>query len=102
MQVLKFGGTSVANAENINKVISIVKEALVKDKTIVVVSALGGVTDLLLGAALLASEGNESYKVEIKEFEKRHSDAVKELMPESQLSSLLALVKKVSSDVEDI
>ena len=49
MQVLKFGGTSVANAENINKVVSIVSGRLKKDKTIVVVSALGGVTDLLLG-----------------------------------------------------
>ena len=48
MQVLKFGGTSVANAENINKVVAIVKETIKKDKTIVVVSALGGVTDLLL------------------------------------------------------
>ena len=62
MQVLKFGGTSVANAENINKVISIVSEASKKGKTIVVVSALGGVTDLLLGAATWAAEGNGLYK----------------------------------------
>ena len=55
MQVLKFGGTSVANAENINKVVAIVKEQLRKDKTVVVVSALGGVTDLLLGAAAIGS-----------------------------------------------
>ena len=34
MQVLKFGGTSVANAENINKVVAIVKEAVKKDKTL--------------------------------------------------------------------
>ena len=43
MQVLKFGGTSVANAENIQKVSAIVQEKLKKDKTIVVVSALGGI-----------------------------------------------------------
>ena len=54
MQVLKFGGTSVANAENINKVVAIVKKAIIKDKTVVVVSALGGITDLLLMAAELA------------------------------------------------
>jgi aspartokinase/homoserine dehydrogenase 1 len=35
MQVLKFGGTSVANAENISKVVAIVKETVKKDKTIV-------------------------------------------------------------------
>ncbi|HUM65892.1 MAG TPA: aspartate kinase, partial [Chitinophagaceae bacterium] len=60
MQVLKFGGTSVANAENISKVVSIVKDKVKSGKTIVVVSALGGVTDLLLHAAVLASEGNET------------------------------------------
>ena len=62
MQVLKFGGTSVANAENISKVVAIVKEVIKKDKTIVIVSALGGVTDLLLEAAALASSGDETYK----------------------------------------
>ena len=44
MQVLKFGGTSVANAENINKVTIIVQQAierLQQGKTIVVISALG-------------------------------------------------------------
>ena len=45
MQVLKFGGSSVANAENINKVVSIVTKAIQKDRTIVIVSALGGITD---------------------------------------------------------
>ena len=44
MQVLKFGGSSVANATNINKVVTIVEEAVKKDHTIVVVSALGGLT----------------------------------------------------------
>ncbi|MCH5714870.1 amino acid kinase family protein [Niabella hibiscisoli] len=70
MQVLKFGGTSVANAENINKVASIVKSAVSKDKTIVVVSALGGVTDMLLQAANNAAKGNEDYKQAIAAIEK--------------------------------
>ena len=52
MQVLKFGGTSVANAANIKKVKEIVQSR--KDKTVVVVSALGGVTDLLLECGHLA------------------------------------------------
>lgn len=57
MQVLKFGGTSVANADNINKVVAIVKESAKKDKTVVVVSALGGITDLLLSAVAMAADG---------------------------------------------
>ena len=52
MQVLKFGGTSVGSADNIKKVIDIVRKALQKDRTVVVVSALGGTTDALLVKAL--------------------------------------------------
>src|ERR1044071_530110 len=102
MQVLKFGGTSVANAENINKVIAIVKEAIKKDRTVVVVSALGGVTDLLLGAAALAAEWNESYKEKLATIEQRHLEAVKQLLPIAQQSQLLSLVKKSCNEIEDI
>ena len=47
MQVLKFGGSSVGSAEAINKVIAIVKERSKKEPTIVVVSAMSGMTDQL-------------------------------------------------------
>ncbi|MDP1623303.1 MAG: hypothetical protein Q8M08_13300, partial [Bacteroidales bacterium] len=50
MQVLKFGGTSIANSDSIQKVIEIVKQAILKEQTIVVVSALGGITDMLIEA----------------------------------------------------
>jgi bifunctional aspartokinase / homoserine dehydrogenase 1 len=102
MQVLKFGGTSVANAENISKVVSIVKEAVKKDRVIVVVSALGGVTDLLLDAAYLASSGNESYKDKLQLIEQRHLEAVKQLLPIAQQSQLLSFVKKSCNEIEDI
>ncbi len=102
MQVLKFGGTSVANAENINKVVAVVKEAVKKDKTVVVVSALGGVTDLLLGAALLAADGDEAYKEKLNIIEQRHLEAVKQLIPVASQSQLLSLVKKSCNEIEDI
>jgi aspartokinase/homoserine dehydrogenase 1 len=102
MQVLKFGGTSVANSQNINKVVAIVKASLEKDKTVVVVSALGGVTDLLLGAATLAAEGNELYKEKLEAIEQRHIETVKELIPVAQQSQLLSLVKKSCNEIEDI
>ncbi len=50
MRVLKFGGSSVANAENINKIVSILEDRLKNEKLIVVVSALGGTTDALLNS----------------------------------------------------
>ncbi len=102
MQVLKFGGSSVKNAENISKVISIVKEKIKKDKTIVVVSALGGITDIFLQCCKLASEGNEDYKIKLQEAEQRHLQTVKELIPLTQQSSTLSLVKTLCNEIEDI
>ena len=102
MQVLKFGGTSVANAENINKVVAIVKEIIKKDKTIVVVSALGGVTDLLLDAAALAAEGKDNYKEKLALIEKRHLDCVQELLPVSQQTPLLELVKNSCYEIQEL
>jgi len=102
MQVLKFGGSSVKNAENINKVIEIVKEKSKNDKTIVVVSALGGITDLLLQCSNLAAAADESYKEKLQEAEQRHLSAVKELLPLTQQSSLLSLVKTLCNEIEDI
>jgi aspartokinase/homoserine dehydrogenase 1 len=69
MKVLKFGGTSVANSENINKTIAIVKQAVEKEKSIVVVSALGGTTDKLIDAVRMAAAGNLEYKEILKTIE---------------------------------
>ena len=72
MQVLKFGGSSVANAQNIQRVIDIVGQRAADDPSIVVVSALGGITDLLLKSCSLAAEADESYKDCLSEIESRH------------------------------
>ena len=102
MQVLKFGGSSVSSAENINKVAGIVKSKAGSDKTIVVVSALGGITDLLLHCAGLASANDESYKNILQQIEQRHLDVVKALLPVAQQSSVLSGVKKMCNEIEDI
>ncbi|MDB5278087.1 MAG: aspartate kinase [Ferruginibacter sp.] len=102
MQVLKFGGSSVANASNINKVIDIVKEKIITDKTIVVVSAFGGITDILLQCSQLAAEGNEAYKQKLHEAELRHLSTVKELITITQQSAVLSLVKTLCNEIEDI
>ncbi|MBK6378329.1 MAG: bifunctional aspartate kinase/homoserine dehydrogenase I [Chitinophagaceae bacterium] len=102
MQVLKFGGSSVANAENINKVVEIIKNKKADVKTVVVVSALGGITDLLLKTAALAEANDESYKAVLKEIEDKHLGTVQELIPVQQQSSVLSLVKKICNEAEDI
>ena len=60
MRVLKFGGTSVAHAQNIKRVIDIVLNKSKSERIIVAVSAFSGVTDLLLQAASLAAEARRS------------------------------------------
>jgi aspartokinase/homoserine dehydrogenase 1 len=102
MQVLKFGGSSVKNAENISKVVAIVKDKINIDKTVVIVSALGGITDLLLQCCKLASENDEAYKEKLQEAELRHLQTVKELIPLTQQSSVLSHVKTMCNEIEDI
>ena len=102
MQVLKFGGSSVANADNIKQVISIVNQKEQAQKKLVVVSALGGITDLLLNAAIEAAEGTEAYKEKLLQVEQRHLEAVKQLLPVATQSALLSLVKKSCNEIEDI
>ena len=102
MQVLKFGGSSVANSENIAKVVTLVLEALKKDRTILVVSALGGITDMLIQAAKLASTGDESYRDQLQEIERRHLETVKSLLPITGQSAILSAVKTRCNEIEDI
>ena len=77
MKVLKFGGTSVGSAENIQKV----KEILMQqdDDVIVVVSALGGITDKILSAAKMAAIGTGYFQAELTEINTRHLEAIEKL-----------------------
>ena len=102
MRVLKFGGSSVANAENINKIISILKDRSGKEKLVVVVSALGGTTDALLNSVVTASKGDEKYKDELHAIESRHLEVVKLLLPVANQSRVLSMVKQHCNEMEDI
>ena len=78
---MKFGGSSVANAQNINKVIAIVKEAFKKDKTVVVSSAISGCTDELIAIGKEALAQNGNYTERIDKLEQRHISLIEELIP---------------------
>jgi aspartokinase/homoserine dehydrogenase 1 len=101
-QVLKFGGSSVANAQNIRKVIDIVSDRKNRGKAIIIVSALGGTTDALLNCGNQAASGSEEYTSTLAGIEQRHLEAVKELLPVQQQSATLSMVKKHCNDLEDI
>ncbi|GAB4160058.1 MAG: bifunctional aspartate kinase/homoserine dehydrogenase I [Winogradskyella sp.] len=99
MKVLKFGGTSVANAENISKVIKILENESKKHNIAVVVSALGGTTDLLIEAGNLATNKDEKYIDVFQQIANRHILAVEELIKDSKKQSVL---KQVNAQLEEL
>ena len=84
MKVLKFGGTSVANSASIARVMSIVQQ---EEQCTVVVSALGGVTDLLLQAMEQAAQNDENYTTVFPRLEERHLEIIKGFIPAKSQSN---------------
>jgi bifunctional aspartokinase / homoserine dehydrogenase 1 len=102
MQVIKFGGSSVASAETIKQVASIVQKEIRKEKTIVIVSAFGKVTDGLIECGTLAASGDASYKERLPEIINRHLDVTRGLLPVTNQSGLLSKVMQQFNEIEDI
>ena len=99
MKVLKFGGTSVANSSSLKHVISIVKE---QAQCTVVVSALGGVTDLLLEAMHQAGNSDAQYKSVLATLEERHLEPIKAFIPLNKQSSLISFIKVEINKLETL
>ena len=102
MKVLKFGGTSVANAQNIKLVLDIVIKKAEQEKIIVVVSAFTKITDLLVLASQKAASNDEIFKEIVAEIEKKHLDAIKELIPVNEQSSALSHIKRIINHLETL
>ena len=96
MIVLKFGGTSVANATNISKTIEIVTGKSKESKLAVVVSAFSGVTDLLILAGKTASSKDKNYNDIVSQIEKKHKEAIEELIP---LSNQRDITEKIKHEI---
>lgn len=104
MNVLKFGGTSVANATNIKQTVSIFTQPQYSN-SIIVVSALSGVTDLLIQTAVDASIGNDKFKDSLQHIYQKHVDCVTALMPinnEAILESIQQEIKILTQTCEGI
>ena len=76
MKVLKFGGTSVGSVESILSLKRIVEREAQRQPVVVVVSALGGITDQLLNTAQLALSGNETWKDSFDNMVERHHQLI--------------------------
>ena len=87
MKVLKFGGTSVGSVDSIHQIQHIISQQT--DDCIVVVSALGGVTDLLLKAAHMALDTNEEYMAIYQQIRQRHIDMVNTLIDNTTVRQML-------------
>lgn len=98
MKVLKFGGTSVANSESLSNVIKIVKNQ--RGPIVVVVSAFGGVTDLLMEMLSLAQNGDVKYKDNLFKIEKRHLETIKKCIPIEHQSAIISFLKKHLNELE--
>ena len=102
MVVLKFGGSSVSSPENIIKVLAIVQSHSSINRLTVVVSAFGGLTDHLIATSKLAEKGDDTFRQELKNIEERHLNAVKDLVHAKRQSSIMANIKFMLNELEDI
>lgn len=101
MKILKFGGSSVATPARIHSVIDILKPYQ-QHGVAVVFSALGGITDSLIQVSNQALEGTEEFRVNLEKIEKRHLETVRELIGVQRQGSILAHVKIMINELEDI
>ena len=101
MKVLKFGGSSVATAERIRSVASIILTASARERILVVVSAFQGVTNQLLECARLAENGSESALTLYHELAGRHREILHSLLPKAPKPTV-AGVEAVLSELHDI
>ena len=103
MRVLKFGGTSVGSVKSILSLKKIVEEAQKDDKIIVVVSALGGITDKLINTSKLAAEGNSAYITAVDEIVSRHHEMIQSIITDAgKQVALLHTVDNLLNELKDI
>ncbi len=103
MLVQKFGGSSVATPANMLRVANIVKDSLQKnDRLIVVLSALGGITNQLIEAGTIAVAGNEKYITIIEDLTNRHIQFTREAIPAHRQSAIMTRIRELCNEIEDI
>ena len=102
MQVLKFGGSSVATPRGIEQIRLILDDKKQKGKITFVVSAFGGITSLLQETGELAATGNDAYQSPLSEISSRHIKMVKSLINLKAQGKTLSQVRILLNELEDI
>lgn len=103
MKVLKFGGTSVGSVDSILSLKSIVEKESKKQPLVVVVSALGGITDKLLNTAQMALNGNDKYLDEFDSMVERHHKMIDVIIKdETKYKTLLNKIDALFEQLKSI
>ncbi|MGK7394969.1 MAG: bifunctional aspartate kinase/homoserine dehydrogenase I [Candidatus Cyclobacteriaceae bacterium M3_2C_046] len=103
MKILKFGGTSVGSLESLENVLDIISNYHKRDIPVsVVVSAMGGVTNLLIEAGSRAAASDEGYSTILKTIEDRHFTVVRSLIEAKMQSKVMAQIKFMFNELEDL
>jgi bifunctional aspartokinase / homoserine dehydrogenase 1 len=102
MKVLKFGGSSVGSAENIEKVVEIVGRAVETDSCVVVLSAMQGTTDGLIDVAKTAERGDDAFRTKIKEIETKHRAATRSLLGENSQDGVFDFIENRINELKNI
>ena len=100
MKVLKFGGSSVGSKESILNLKGIVESQ--SDDVIVVVSALGGITDRLINTAKLAAKGDKQYEEELSLMLKRHEQMIRDVIEVKRRRRANKHVRQLFDELSDI
>lgn len=101
--VMKFGGTSVGSAERMQGVADILQEHSKHADLVVVVSAMGGATDMLIRAATQASLGQEApWKGSRQELARRHRDVADQVLSAAEQASVLPRLAELVKHFEDL
>ncbi|HEY1025100.1 MAG TPA: bifunctional aspartate kinase/homoserine dehydrogenase I [Sphingobacteriaceae bacterium] len=102
MKVLKFGGTSVGSADSIRTLIGLVENEISGgNRPVVVLSAMSGVTNLLVAMAEGAASGNP-HSGQLQELQDRHFGVVNTLMPPHSQNPVLTRLKLLFNELDDL
>lgn len=102
MKVLKFGGSSLGDADRIKRVAQIIKAAREQQPIAVVLSAMQGVTNLLLQAAGEAAVGDASYHDRVQEILQRHAAAVEGLFAARDRAVVIGPIEDLIHDLSEL
>lgn len=102
MKVLKFGGTSVGSAENIEKVVEIVRSEIERNSCAVVLSAMSGATDALINIAKAAEGSDENFRSKIKELETKHAETARALLGENSQDGIFDFIENRFNELKNI